>query len=138
MMEARLAKPEEAEMAVKWLAETPNNMFDPAVLGYPGTVTLCAENDNGTPDLFMPFQIVMFLESLGTRPDIRKRDKVEAMIKAVMGAVQFAQGAKIREIYFFGKDIGTNENAKRCEFETICEDKERGVSLFRLRVPDEG
>ena len=56
MMEARLAKPEEAELAVSWLASTPENMFDPEVLGYPSTLTFAVDGTDDTRICSCPFR----------------------------------------------------------------------------------
>lgn len=134
-MEARLAKPEEAQMAVEWFNSTPENMFDPAVLGYPSTVTLCVAN--GAPLLFMPLQVTLFMDALGKKPGIRKRDMLFALIEMIMAAYKFAIGANIKEIYFFCKEKTVSAQAPKFGFEVICEDEKRGVMLFRMRVDKE-
>jgi hypothetical protein len=137
MMEARLAKPEEAQVAVDWLVSTPENMFDPEVLGYPSTVTFAVDGPNETPDLFMPIQIAVFMESLGKRPGIRKRDMAYALISMIAEVHNFALGANLKEIYFYCKERTVSAQAPKFGFEVICEDKERGITLFRMKVKHE-
>lgn len=134
MMEARLAKPEEAELAVSWLNSTPENMFDPTVLGYPSTVTLCVAN--GEPQLFMPLQIAVFMESLGKRPGIRKRDMAFALVTMIAEVHNFAKGAGLKEVYFFCKERTVSAAAPDFGFEVVCSDEKRGVTLFRMKVDE--
>ena len=137
MMEARLAKPEEAELAVSWLASTPENMFDPEVLGYPSTLTFAVDGTDDTPDLFMPIQIAVFMESLGKRPGIRKRDMAYALVTMIAEIHEFALGAQLKEVYFFCKEKTVSAQAPKFGFEVICEDEKRGVTLFRMKVKRE-
>lgn len=131
MMEARLAKPEEAELAVDWLNSTPENMFDPAVLGYPSTMTLCVAN--GEPLLFMPLQACFFMDALGKKPEIRKRDMAFALVKMIDAVRRMAVEWKVKEVYFFCKERTVSEQAPHFGFEVICEDKVRNVTLFRMK-----
>jgi hypothetical protein len=131
MMEARLAKPEEAKIAVEWLRSTPENMFDPQVLGYPGTMTFCVAN--GEPLLFMPVQACLFLDALGKKPDIRKRDMAFALVKMIEAVKNFAIGTQVKEVFFFCKEKTVMAQAVNFGFEIICEDPVRGVTLFRMK-----
>lgn len=131
-MEARLAKPEEAELAVDWLNSTPENMFDPAVLGYPSTMTLCVAN--GAPLLFMPLQACFFMDALGKQPGIRKRDMAFALVKMIEAVRNLAAATKVKEVYFFCKEKTVSEQAPHFGFEVICEDEKRGVTLFRMKT----
>lgn len=131
-MKVRLAKPEEAGTAVEWLRSTPENLFDPEVLGYPSTMTLCVEN--GQPEFFMPMQNCFFLESIGKRPGIRHRDMLLALVEMVKSVRHMAKEMKVAEIYFFCRDSSINVQAPHFGFELICEDKDRQVSLFRMRT----
>lgn len=132
MMETRLAKPEEAEMAVEWLNSTPENMFDSNVLRYQSTVTLCVAN--GQPLLFMPLQVAVFMDALGKKPDIRKREMAFALIEVIEATKRFAKGGQLSEIYFFCKEKTVSAQAPHFGFEIICEDEKRGVTLFRMKV----
>lgn len=134
MMETRLAKPEESGMAIEWLTTTPENMFDPAVVGYPSTVTLCVAN--GTPQLFMPLQVCLFMDALGKKPGIRKRDMAVALVTLIAEVHNFAVGAGVKEVYFFCKERTVSAQAPKFGFETICEDEKRGVTLFRMKVDE--
>lgn len=131
-MNVRLAKPEESGTAVEWLRSTPENLFDPSVLGYPSTMTLCVEN--GQPQFFIPMQMCFFLESIGKRPGIRKREMAVALVEMIESVRRMAKEMKVAEIYFFCRDSSINGQATHFGFELICEDKERQVSLFRMRT----
>lgn len=134
MMEllARLLRPEEAGMAVDWLNNTPENMFDPQVLGYKSTITLCVEN--GSPLLVMPLQACWFMDALGKKPNITKREMAFSLVKMIEAVRNFAKGTGVREVYFFCKEATVKEQAPHFGFEIICEDKERNITLFRLRT----
>lgn len=131
MITARLAKPEEAATAVEWLKSTPENMFQPEVLGYESTMTLCVEN--GSPLLYMPLQATFFMDAIGKRPGIRKRDMARALVELIAATKRLARAGKVSEIYFFCKERTVSAQAPHFGFEVICEDKERGVTLFRMK-----
>jgi hypothetical protein len=134
MMEARLAKPEEAELAVDWLNQTPENMFDKMVLTYKSTLTLCVAN--GEPMLFMPLQICIFMDALGKKPGIRKRDMAHALIEMIAATKRFAKGSQISEVFFFCKERTVSAAAPHFGFEVICEDEKRGITLFRMKADE--
>lgn len=131
-MNFRLAKPEEAGKAVEWLASTPQNLFDPEVLGYPSSLTFCVEN--GEPLLYMPLQVTLTMESIGKKPGIRHRDMALSLVQLIEGIYNFAKGANIAEIYFICVEPGIVEQAKHFGFEKVMEDKESGKALFRMKV----
>ena len=133
-MNMRLAKPEESGTAVEWLCSTPQNLFDPAVLGYQSSLTFCVEN--GEPLLYMPLQVTLTMESIGRKPGIRHRDMAVALVQLIEGTRRFAQGAKIAEVYFICAEPGIIEQAQHFGFEKIMEDKEHGKALFRMKVSD--
>ncbi len=131
-MNVRLAKPEEAEEAVKWMSETPHNGFDPDVLGYDSTVTFCAEADK--PIMYLPVQVTLTIEALGRNLGARKRETVIALNEMLETIKKFAIGAGIREIYFLSEEKGTMAQAKHFGFDLILHDKRKGMSLFRMKV----
>lgn len=134
-MNARLAKPEEAAMAVEWLAGTPENLFDPDVVGYQSSVTLAVENKSG-PLLFMPLQVTVSLtmDAIGKKPGIRKREMAFALVELIEATRRFAQGARIAEIYFLCVEQGIVEQAEKFGFERIMFDEKKGMALFRMKV----
>jgi len=131
-MNVRLAKPEESEEAVKWMAETPHNGFDPDVLGYDSTVTFCAEAEK--PIMYLPVQVTLTIESLGRNTKARKRDTVQALNEMLEMVKKFAVGAGIREIYFLSKEKGTMAQAAFFGFERVLHDEQKEMSLFRMKV----
>lgn len=131
-IKVRLARPEEAETAIEWLNSTEKNLFDPSIFGYKSTMTLCAEN--GQPSFFMPVQLCFFLESIGKRPGIRKRELVYGLVKFLESIRRAAIEWGIGEAYFFCKDETINEQAEHFGFESVMHDKEKGWQLFRMRV----
>jgi hypothetical protein len=131
-IKVRLARPEESELAVEWLSSTEKNLFDPNVLSYKSTMTLCAEN--GKPSFFIPVQLCFFLESIGKRPDIRKREMAYSLVKFLESIRKIAKEWGIGEAYFFCKDESINEQAAHFGFESVMQDKEKGWQLFRMRT----
>jgi hypothetical protein len=131
-IQVRLARPEESVKAVEWLNSTEKNLFDPSVLSYQSTMTLCAEN--GQPNFFIPVQLCFFLESIGKRPDIRKREMAYSLVKFLKSIREMAKAWGIGETYFFCKDATINEQAAHFGFESVMQDKEKGWELFRMRT----
>ena len=85
----------------------------------------------------MPIQIAVFMESLGKRPGIRKRDMAYALVTMIAEIHEFALGAQLKEVYFFCKEKTVSAQAPKFGFEVICEDEKRGVTLFRMKVKRE-
>jgi len=131
-MNARLARPEEAPQVVEWLSTTEKNLFDPSLLGYPSTVTLCVEN--GRPLLYMPLQVTLTMESLGKMPGIRKRDMAFALVEMIEAVKRFAKGSGITEVYFLCVEETVIGQAEKFGFKRVMEDKEKGMVLFTMKV----
>ena len=131
-MNARLATSEEAAEAVEWMVNTPNNGFDPDVLGYDTTVTFCAGLEK--PVMYLPVQVTLTLESLGRNLKARKRETVLALHEMLETVKRFAMGAGIREIYFLSQERGTMAQAEKFGFERVLHDPKKGMSLFRMKV----
>lgn len=129
---ARLLKPEEAGMAIDWLRSTPENMFDERIFGYPGTMTFCVEN--GSPLLVMPLQPCFFMDALGKKPGITKRDMAYALVEMIGAIKKFSHGVGIREVFFYCRERTVSAQAPNFGFEIVCEDKERGITLFRMKT----
>ena len=131
-MNVRLANQEESEEAVRWMAETPHNGFDPEVLGYDSTITFCAEQDK--PIMYLPVQVTLTIESLGRNLGARKRDTVIALNEMLETIKKFALGAGIREVYFLSQEKGTMAQAAYFGFDRVLHDEEKDLSLFRMKV----
>lgn len=125
----RLAKPEEAEKAIKWLiANSEHNNFDLDSVTYKSTMLLCAEN--GTPKVFLPVQVSLVMDSLGPDPAIGHRDQVVALDALLQASRNLAQGLQVGEIYFIGSDPEVNRQAELRGFEQI------KLPVYRLKVND--
>ena len=133
-MNARLANPEEAGQAVEWFSSTERNCFDPDVLGHPTTMTLCVEN--GQPLLYMPLQLTLTMESLGKKPGIRKREMAFALVEMIEAVKKLAFQMKITEVYFLCIESTVINQAEKFGFKRVMEDKEKGMVLFTMKVPN--
>lgn len=101
----------------KYMLQTPNNLFDPAVLSYPMTSTFLAHN--GKSIVYMPVQIVPMLESLAINPEAAKHE-VAVGLKEIMEAVELLSHQQgYGEIYFICKDESTSAFAMKHGFEEL-------------------
>lgn len=69
----RLASEKDAAQLTTWLANTPNNLFDPEIASYPTLTVLVVEKD-GEPIIYFPYHLVMQGESLAIKPGAEKKD----------------------------------------------------------------
>lgn len=135
---ASKANKEDAELLAKWLLETPNNLFDPAIVTYPTTQTWKAEN--GKTLMFLPFQLTITLESLAISPENEAQDTAQAL-KSLIQAVRIeADRLGIKEINFVCKDESTLKFAQYHGFEQLtvqqcsCGETVKGTHLLRMKL----
>lgn len=125
-------------------ANKEKNKFDPAVMAYPNTITLCAYDEDG-PLAFLPFQqplmvdasgdkpiaeTPMFLEGLAMRPGASKLDTSRALKEFIQAAVFLGHMKGTGELYFLGTDEGTDALAENQLFERL------NFPIYRLRLSD--
>jgi hypothetical protein len=114
----RPAEAKDAELFTEWAkASAQINLFDPDVMSYPSTVTLVAHSDQ--PEVFMPLQTTVTLESLAPRPGISPLTEAVALRELIHAAALMAHMAKVKELYFLCKDDRVIELAKRHGFEEL-------------------
>lgn len=111
-----------------WLANTPHNLVDPLVFGYPQTTTLIAHKSS--PIAALPVQLTMTLESLAFPRGLSHTQKAAALAQLIKTAVYLARDKKIAEIYFFTSDDSIAEFALAHQF------KEIPARTLRLRLSD--
>lgn len=120
-------KPEEFDTLVKWLVEQQDkNYVDLGMLSYPKTAVLVA--GNGTPNLFMPVQPVLMLESLAAKPGISGRDFMKSLKCLVDSVKEIAAKQGIAELYFFIGDKRIEKLGHYVGFEKM------DLPCYRLRL----
>jgi hypothetical protein len=125
----RPVEPRDADLFNDWVNRIKDlNLFDPAVMEYPGTNTL-AVDINGEPALYFPFHPVIAGESLAPKPGLTPREEAVALKKLQEGLVNIAKGLGIREIYFVCKDESLGKFVEHYGYEHL------PWNLYRLRVP---
>ena len=109
----------EEQMLVDWATENAEkNGFDPAVLYFPTTYTLCAYDKEG-PVAFLPVQTPFMMESFAPRPGIGKLQSAAAFKELTQYLVSQAHLRGVGEIYFLGSDKDTNDFATGQIFEEL-------------------
>jgi N-acetylglutamate synthase-like GNAT family acetyltransferase len=111
-----------------WIANTPKNLLDPTIFGYPQTTVLVAHTNK--PVAALPVQLTMTLESLAFPPGASVTQKAAALAQLIKSAVYLARDKKIAELYFYTTDDSIAEFAKSHHFEEI------QARTLRLRVSD--
>ena len=109
------------------IANHGRNGFDPAVVSYPSTFTLCAYNQQG-PLAYLPVQQAFFLESLAPRPGADEREIAVALRELVHALITQAHIKGVGEIYFLESDGATAQFAARQMFEKV------PYSLYRVKL----
>lgn len=125
----RLAEPKDAELFLKYEAETKNNLWDPAAGLYPSSFTLCTENEQGVV-MFLPVQPMLMLESLAIRPESDPKDVAFSLRKLIDQLVDTAKKLGMGEIAFVCKDSATEKFAEHHGFEKL------PWNLYRLKIKD--
>jgi hypothetical protein len=89
---------------VKWVFETPDNMFsDPSIINYPTTNTIAIEKD-GELVFFGPFHCCIVLESLAPKPGLSRLDMARVLNKFQEDIETVCRATKIKEVYFVCRD----------------------------------
>lgn len=115
---ADLSKQFDRELFVKWVFATPNNLFDKKVMFYPTTNTIMVEKvagkapegpqpsgvPLGEPQVIIPFQATVTIESIAARPGISPREMALALRKWHDALEAICRFHRIREIYFMTAD----------------------------------
>jgi hypothetical protein len=124
----RMMRPEEFPQMGEWLnANRQANRFDPDIFTYASTQVLAVDKD-GSPDLYMPFQVVLMAESLAPRPARTNREMALSIKKAMHALVKKAEEHRIGEVYVLGTEPSVIEFAKAHGFEEV-----RDVTVLRLK-----
>jgi hypothetical protein len=111
-----------------WISNTPKNLLDPTIFGYPQTTVLVAHNNK--PIAALPVQLTMTLESLAFPPGASRHQKAAALAQLIKSAVYLARDKKIAELYFYTTDDSIAEFAQAHHF------KEIHARTLRLRISD--
>lgn len=113
----RQLKVDDQKYLAKWMVETPQNLLDPDVFGYPETSILVAHDEQ--PLIFMPIQLTATLESLAVRPGASPLQVAEALKQLIKATVLLAGAKGIHELYFLCKDPDVVKLAKHHGFEEL-------------------
>ena len=114
-------------MVLDWSKENPLNGFDPEVLNFPTTITLCAYDKEG-PAAFLPFQQPYMVESFAPRPGLSKLQAAAAFKEMFQAIVTQAHVRGVGEIYYLGTDEDTNDMTTSRMFEEL------PYKVYRVKV----
>lgn len=124
----RPARPGDQKSIIEWsVAESGKNLYDPKVILYPSTFTLCAFDESG-PLLYLPVQQPMFMDSCAFRPGLdtgRAGLALKTMFQAVVTQACI-KGAG--EIYFAASEPTVAAIAERHGFEKVM------LPVYRIKV----
>lgn len=140
---ADLSKQFDRELFVKWVFSTPNNLFDKKVMFYPTTNTVMVEKvvgeapkgplesgkSYGEPQVIIPFQATVTIESIAARPGISPREMALALRKWHDALENICKTFRIREIYFITADDSVANFALGRGYKEINGQTERQPSL---------
>ena len=126
----RWARPEDSEWIIQWLERIrEKNLLDPAVLTYPATRVMVAEDRDGRkPKLAVPVQKVLMLESLAPEPESEGQVEAMGLRACLFPLVVKAQEEGVGEIMFLCKDEQVIKYAEKYGFERV------NIPLLRMRV----
>lgn len=115
----RFAEAKDEPQFAEWVkAAQEINLFDPSVMSYPTTKTLCAHTDEEAK-LFMPYQLTLTMESLAPKPGIAPIEEALALREIAKAINVLASQAAIREVYFLCKDERVVKFAENHGFEKL-------------------
>jgi len=119
-LKMRVARPEDAAEIADWIVNTKDNLFDPAILGYPTFRAISSYNGDGNV-AHLPSQqgIVLVLESLAVKPEATSMDTGQAFRDLVKGMQLLASSFGIKELMFICKDEGVLKVAEGHGFTRI-------------------
>lgn len=128
----RPAQREDSEKFTEWSSPLIPN-FDPEVVSYPGSITLCAFNEKGVL-AFLPIQSpiissTQMLETLVMKPGASDLEIAGALREFIKSAITIGYMKDAGEIYFVGDHEATNKVAARI-FEPV------PYPVYRLRLKD--
>jgi len=137
MIFVRPAQEKDSKNFTEWYSQSPS--FDPNVVRFPETITLCAYNPKTTQQDdkiigFMPIQMLSFtssqvLDSLVMNPEASDKEISEAMKELVKQAIFLGYLKECDCIYFIGDHPETNKIAERI-FTKV------EYPVYRLRLKD--
>jgi hypothetical protein len=104
------------------------NCFDPDVIGYPRSIMLAADDNEG-PLLYLPVQPVLMLESLAPRPDVSPRKEAMALWKMGEMLEGISKDTGIQEQYFMCKDDRVADICSKHGFEEM-----KGYRLMKKKI----
>lgn len=129
-IQVRPARPGDQKSIVEWSAGAAGqNFYDPDVILYPSTFTLCAFDDSG-PLLYMPVQQPLLMDSLAFRPGLeigRASLALRTMFQAVV-TQGYIKGAG--EIYFAASEPTVAALSEKHGFERIL------LPVYRIKIKD--
>ncbi len=123
----RPARPSDFETFAKWLANTPGNAADPAVLGYRNTSFKCAFTSEKII-AFLPIQRPLHMESLARNPEASEREVAAALKALVQDTLMDAYREGSGEIMFVASEETIPQFAERYGFEKL------PYTVYRLRL----
>jgi hypothetical protein len=116
--EVRLADAKDVPQFVEWIANTPNNLFDPDIARYKNLRTLAVEQD-GKPVLYVPTHPVLMLESLAHSPDLSPKENARAIKAAHDALLDIAKAYGMAEIVWGCEDQSLINLAVRRGYEVL-------------------
>ena len=126
----RPARKGDEKNVVEWsVAASGENLYDPKVIQYPTTITLCAFDGSG-PLLYMPVQQPLFMDACAFRPGLdlgRAGLALKTMFQAVV-TQGYIKGSG--EIYFAASEPTVAAIAERHGFEKFL------LPVYRVKIAD--
>jgi len=126
----RPARKGDEKLIVAWSVESSGkNLYDPNVILYPSTFTMCAFDSTG-PLLYMPVQQPMMMDSVAFRPGLdlgRAGLALKTMFQAVI-TQGYIKGAG--EIYFAASEPTVAAIAERHGFEKFL------LPVYRVKISE--
>ena len=126
----RPARKGDEKSILEWSAGSyEKNLFDPKVLFYPSTFTLCAFDDAG-PLLFMPVQQPLFMDSLAFRPGLDPGRAGLALKTMFLAVITQGYIKGNGEVYFAASEPTVAAIAERHGFEKFL------LPVYRVKLQD--
>lgn len=97
---ARIVSPLDMRNIVEWLhLNRKKNKYDPEILSYDSTRIVAVDVD-GEPQCYLPYQLVIMVESLAPKPGSGKPQIAKCLKEAIHAVVRIAKQSHIGEVYF--------------------------------------
>jgi hypothetical protein len=120
---------EQAKQFIDWVWQSRHiNCFDPDIVGYPRTIMLRAEDNDG-PLLYLPVQPVLMLESLAPKPGISERKEALSLWKLGQLLEDISRKTGIQEQFFLCKDDRVADICKAHGFTEL-----EGYRILRKKI----